>query len=193
VVKHHRAFHGHPGVFGITRRGLSLIDSDLPVPHIASRAHQHEIDIVWIWLAVRAGSFGPFEHLLAWREMRLRDLEWTTANPAGTASDAESPLGDRSRPPFGVRLPRTNPQEPAHLHHPDVLQIDEHGRIPITLEDEATPRRQLEAILSAYRADPTTRGVWYFVFDPIVGRIVQSAADALGLVRFVHVQAMRKR
>ncbi len=193
MVKHHRAFHRHPGVFGITRRGLSLIDSDLPAPHVASRLYQHDIDVVWIWLAVRAGSFGPFEGLLSRREMRSRDLAWTRANPTGTASDAELPLGDHSRPPFGVRLLSTSPQEPAQLHHPDVLQIDEHGRIPIMLEDVATPRRQLEAVLPAYRADPTIRGAWYFVFDPTVGRIVQSAADALGLSGFVHVQAIRKR
>jgi hypothetical protein len=75
MVKHQRAFHGHPGVFGITRRGLALIASDLPVPHAASRSYQHDIDVVWIWLAVRAGSFGPFEQFLSRREMRSRDAQ----------------------------------------------------------------------------------------------------------------------
>jgi hypothetical protein len=193
LVKHHRASHRHPGVFGITCRGLSLIDSDLPVPHVASRAYRHDIDVVWIWLAVRAGSFGRFEQFLSRREMRSRDLEWMSANPTGTGGDPRSQLADRSKPPFGVRLPSNDPNEPAQLHHPDVLQIVEYGRIPIVFADVATPRCQLEATLSAYRADPTVRAAWYFVLDPIVGRIVESAADALGLSRFVHVQGIRKR
>jgi hypothetical protein len=74
-----------------------------------------------------------------------------------------------------------------------VLQIVEHGRIPIVFADVATPRCQLEATLSAYRADPTVRAAWYFVLDPIVGRTVQAAANSLRLSRFVHVQAIRKR
>jgi hypothetical protein len=95
LVKHHLALRGHSGVFGITRRGLSLIDSDLPAPHVASRAYRHDIDVVWIWLAVRAGSFGRFEQFLSRREMRSRDLEWMSANPTGTGSDAAPLLADR--------------------------------------------------------------------------------------------------
>jgi hypothetical protein len=90
-------------------------------------------------------------------------------------------------------VPSADPNEPAQLDHPDVLQIIESGRIPIVLEHVATPRRQLEATLSAYRADATVRAVRYLVLDPSVGQTVQSAADALGLSRFVHVQAIRKR
>jgi hypothetical protein len=191
MVKHQLASHRHPGVSGITRRGLSLIDSDLPVPYVASRAYQHDIDVAWLWLAVHAGTFGRFEQFLSRREMQARDLAWTRVDRTDAA--AGSPLGDRSKPPFGVRLPSADPQEPAQLHHADVLQIVEQGRIPIVFEDVATPRRRLEVTLSAYRADPTVRVVRYFVLDPMVGRMVQSAADRLGLARFVHVQPVRKR
>jgi hypothetical protein len=107
MVKHHRALRGQSGVFGITRRGLSAIDSDLPVPHVPSGAYQHDIDVVWIWLAVRAGSFGRFEQFLSLREMRSRDLAWARANPKAREAilGRRSPIAINHRSGFACRAP----------------------------------------------------------------------------------------
>jgi len=57
----------------ITRRGLAQIDSDLPPPRPDSSVYWHDIGVAWIWLAARAGKFGPLEEIVSERTMRSHD------------------------------------------------------------------------------------------------------------------------
>jgi hypothetical protein len=135
------------------------------------------------------------KRIVSEREMRTRDRARSTADAARTTAErpgerAEqgSPPDDGGEPLFGVHLGGVHR---AQLHYPDLLLIAEYGRVAIELALTSTPRRQLEAILTGYGADPSVAVVLYLVADPTIGQIVQSTAARVGLSALVRVHSVR--
>jgi hypothetical protein len=168
---------GHQPYYQITRRGLAAIGSSLPTPRPDLRVYHHDIGVAWLWLAARAGRFGPLEAMVAERRLRSHD--------GAREPDSESE-------PLGVRLGGTGPRGRERLHYPDLLLRTADGR-RVALELELTPksRTRLETILAGYGADPRIAGVVYLVQTHAVARNVERAAHKLGVSDVVHLQRVR--
>ena len=166
--------HRRPGTYRITRSGLDAIGrSAQRPPRGDSRSPLHDLGLGWLWLAARAGSFGPLRQIVSERAMRSHD---------GT--------DDGRRSPFGVRLPAGRDG----LHYPDLV-LDTAGGKRIALELELTgkdrPRR--EKILAGYAADPRIDAVVYLVEvdRPWIARGIQASARRLGISDLIHVRPVR--
>jgi hypothetical protein len=168
---------GHQPHYQITRRGLAAIDSSLPTPRPDLRVYQHDIGVAWLWLAARAGTFGPLEAMVGERRLRSHD-------------GAREPHSESE--PLGVRLGGAGPRGRERLHYPDLLLRTADGR-RIALELELTPksRTRLETILAGYGADPRFAGVVYLVQTQAVARNVERAAHKVGVSDVVHLQRVR--
>jgi hypothetical protein len=166
---------GHQPHYQINRRGLAAIGSSLPAPRSDPRVYQHDIGVAWLWLAARAGTFGPLEAMVAERRLRSHD-------------GARAPESE----PLGVRLGGTGPHGRQRLHYPDLLLKTTDGRrIALELELTAKSRTRLETILAGYGADPRIAGVVYLVERPAIARSVETGARRLGVSDLVHVQRVR--
>ncbi|HYB28588.1 MAG TPA: hypothetical protein VEF89_18385 [Solirubrobacteraceae bacterium] len=161
--------------YQITRRGLVAIGSSLPTPRGDLRVYEHDIGVAWLWLAARAGTFGPLEALVGERRLRSYD-------------GAREPESE----PLGVRLGGMGPRGRERLHYPDLLLRTADGR-RIALELELTPksRTRLEAILAGYGSEPRIAGVVYLVERPAIARSVETGARRVGVSDLVHVQRVR--
>jgi hypothetical protein len=168
---------GHQPDYRITHRGLAAIGSSLPTPRSDLRVYQHDIGVAWLWLAARAGTFGPLEAMVGERRLRSHD----------GARETESE-------PLGVRLGVTGPHGRERLHYPDLLLRTADGR-RVALELELTPksRTRLETILAGYGADPRFDGVVYLVQSHTVARSVERAARKVGVSDLVHLQRVRSK
>jgi len=166
---------GHQPPYQITRRGLAAIGSSLPTPRGDPRVYEHDVGVAWLWLAARAGTFGPLEAVVGERRLRSHD-------------GAREPESE----PLGVRLGGTGPWGRERLHYPDLLLRTADGR-RIALELELTPksRTRLEAILAGYGADPRIAGVVYLVERAAIARAVETGARRVGVSDLVHVQRVR--
>jgi len=168
-------FHGQPGCFQITRRGLQMIGSELSRPRIDLSCYRHDVGLAWLWLAARSGVFGPMREVYSERRLRSHD---------GTVDGRATPLG--------VRLGGVGPGGRDRLHYPDLILVGTDGRrIAIELELSPKPRRRLERILAGYAADAHIDVVLYLVDDARVAGAVRRAAANLGISPLVHVQRAR--
>lgn len=168
-----RLFHQQPGCYQVTRRGLAVIGSELPLPRIDLRSYMHDVGLGWLWLSARAGRFGPVAEVLCERQLRSRDG-----------------LPGSGRERLGVRMFGFGPGGREQLHYPDLLLRTPDGkRIAIELELTGKGRTRREKILSGYGADRRIDAVVYLVGRPEVGRSVAAAARKLGLSELVHVQS----
>jgi hypothetical protein len=174
-VRSESVFHGQPAMYLITRAGLKVIASAFEVPRLDMRCYAHDVGVAWLWLAARAGTFGPLSEIIAERRLRSHD--------ASREAQGE---------PLGVRLGGVGPQGQERLHYPDLLLRTADGR-RVALELELSPksRTRLEAILVACGADPRIDGVVYLVDTTSVARSVSSAARRLGVSSRVHIQRVR--
>jgi hypothetical protein len=174
-VRSESLFRGQPTMYLITRAGLKVIGSAFEVPRLDMRCYAHDLGMAWLWLAARAGTFGPLGEIIAERRLRSHDA----------SCEAE---GD----PLGVRLGGVGPRGQERLHYPDLLLRAANGR-RVALELELSPkwRPRLETILAGYGADPRIDGVVYFIASHSVARSVQAAAGRLGMGSLVHLQRVR--
>lgn len=157
----------------ITRAGLNAIGSTLPAPRKgAPGGYQHDVGLGWLWLAARAGVFGPLQAIVSERQMRSSD---------GRAEDRDHR--------FGVRLGGVGPAGRERLHYPDLVLHTESGH-RVALELELTPksRTRREGILAGYAADRNIDAVVYLVHKPSVGCAVAESARRLDIADLVHVQ-----
>lgn len=194
LLKHTQMLHRRPGWYQITRDGLAMIGSDLPVPRIDLRCYEHDIGVAWLWLAASRGAFGRVDGIVSEREMRSRDAaQWVAdrAPPAGGEMDAMS--ADDREPPFGVRLGGFGPGGLIRLHYPDLLLLTgpRQDRVAIELELSFKGRRRLETILAGYAAEPSVAAVLYLAERPGIRREVQSSAARLRISDLVRVQRVR--
>jgi hypothetical protein len=183
-----RIFAGQPACLEITRRGLDLIGSSLPGPHVDLRAYTHDVGLVWLWLAARTGSFGPMREVLSERTLRSRD--GLRFGVGANKTDAEPGAGSAS---LGIRLGGSGAHGRARLHYPDLLLVTPEGRhIAVELELSAKGQRRVDGILAGYGGEPGIDAVLYLVDRPHVARAIRSSARRLGLSPLVQVQWVRQ-
>lgn len=165
-------FQGEPACHAITRPGLAVIESTLPVPNRDVRAYRHDIGLAWLWLAARDGAFGPLRRVISERSLRSLD----------------GPLR-RADPPLAVRLGGTGPNGGERLHYPDMLLITERGhRVAVELELSGKGRARREQILDGYAADPRVDAVLYLVESRAVAGAVLASARRRGIADLVRVE-----
>jgi hypothetical protein len=179
-----RFFHGQPRCFWITRKGLAVIDSQLPPPRIDLRSYPHDVGLAWVWLAARRGAFGPLHEVISERTMRSRD--------GGRALGSGSADTRASDEPCGVRLGGVGPAGRERLHYPDLLLVTSgQRRIGVELELTTKDPRRRERILAGYGADSRIDAVVYLVDRPSVARAIEASAGRLGIGSMVRVQRVR--
>jgi DNA-binding MarR family transcriptional regulator len=174
-VRRQPVFDRRPAFYRIRRKGLAVIGNRLPPPGLDLRSYEHDVGVAWLWLAARAGTFGPLREIVSERELRSRD---------------EAP--GRTEPPLAVRLGGVGRGGRERLHYPDLLLIRPDGRrIALELELTAKARPRLERILAGYGADPRVDAALYLVANRTIGRSVTQAAERLGVDHLVRVQLVR--
>ncbi len=165
-------FQGQPSCHLITRKGLAAVGCRYRSPRIDLRCYRHDVGVAWLWLAARAGRFGPLRELIS--ERRLRSLD---ADP------------DRSDEPVGVRLGGFGPAGKPRLHYPDLLLVLEGGhRIAVELELTSKGRARREKILLGFAADSRIDLVLYLVDRRATGRAIQASARQIGISELVRAQ-----
>jgi hypothetical protein len=174
-VRSESVFHSQPTMYLITRPGLKVVGSAFEAPRLDMRCYAHDVGVAWLWLAARAGTFGPLSEITAERRLRSHD-----------ASD------EAKGNPLGIRLGGVGPQGQERLHYPDLLLTTADGR-RVALELELSPkwRPRLETILAGYGADPRIDGIVYLLASHSVARSVRAAARRLGIGSLVHLQRVR--
>jgi hypothetical protein len=174
-VRSERLFAGRPPMHLITPAGLRVAGSTLEPPRVDARTYQHDVGAAWLWLAARAGTFGPLQEVVAERRLRSHDAK----REPGTQ-------------PLGVRLGGVGPRGQERLHYPDLLLSTAGGRrVALELELSSKGRTRLETILVGYGSDPRIDGVVYLVDKASVARSVTEAARRLGVWSRVHLQRVR--
>ena len=173
-----RLLAGQPMAYQISRRGLQAISSTLPPPRIDLNAYAHDVGVAWLWLAARAGAFGPLRQVVSERAMRSRDGRLRAAVRRGMEPS-----------PWGIRLGGAGPGGQARLHYPDLLLVTPEGRrLALELELTGKGRARREQILAGYGADARIDAVLYLVDRPALARSVRESARRLGISAHVHVQ-----
>jgi hypothetical protein len=176
LLRTRRIFHAQPAAHQITAAGLRAIQSQLPPPRIDLRCYQHDVDLAWLWLAARRGTFGALAQVLSERQMRSED--------GRPEHQGES---------HGVRLGGVGAQGRPRLHYPDLMLVTPAGqRVAVELEFSGKGRFRRERILAGYGADARVDAVLYLVDDPAVARSIQATARRLGISSLVHVQWARR-
>jgi hypothetical protein len=169
-------FSRQPPFYQITRKGLDVIGSPLPAPHLDLRAYEHDVGVAWLWLAARAGTFGSLREIVGERRLRSHD-------GAGKR---------RAEQPFGVRLGGFGPRGRERLHYPDLLLVTADGhRVALELELTLKDRARREKILAGYAGDDRVDAVVYLVEKPQIARAIADSARRLGISDRVHVQWVR--
>ena len=164
-------FQGQPSCHLITRKGLAAVGCR----YRSLRCYRHDVGVAWLWLAARAGRFGPLRELIS--ERRLRSLD---ADP------------DRSDEPVGVRLGGFGPAGKPRLHYPDLLLVLAGGRrVAVELELTSKGRARREKILLGFAADSRVDLVLYLVDRPATARAIQASARQIGMSQLVRAQWVR--
>lgn len=173
-LEHRRLFHGQPACYRIRPRGLAAIGSEIGAPRIDLHFYEHDLGVVWLWLAARHGRFGPVREIVGERRLRSQDAS------------------ERRATPCGVRLGGVGPGGRERLHYPDLLLVTPAGqRIAVELELSAKGRSRREGILAGYGADRRIDAVLYLVKDRRTGQPIRDSARRLGIGELVHVQQVR--
>jgi hypothetical protein len=187
----------------IRRLGLLAIGSRLPTPRRNLANYRHDVGVAWLWLAARAGKFGPLREVLSERWLRSQDgarsgradaMHGDELWDCGESLDRDESL--RRGASHAVRLGGRDRHGDERLHYPDLLLIDPAGR-RIALELELTPKGldRRERILGGYGADGRIDAVLYLVEDTTagrsIGRSVEASAETMNLSDLVHVQLVK--
>ena len=166
---------GQPPCVLITRRGLAAVGSALRAPKLDLASYWHDVGAAWLWLAARAGAFGPMAEVIG--ERRLRSHDCST---------------EGRQAPLAVRAGGVGHGGRERLHYPDLLLLTPAGeRVAVELELSSKGRTRREAILLGYAADPRFEAVLYLVDNEPLGRSVSASARKLGLSHMIHVQRLR--
>jgi hypothetical protein len=170
----------------ITARGLRAIASPLSPPRAQTQSPRHDLGLGWLWLAARAGAFGPLAQLHSERSIRAAEGRPVAVGERGDDAPllAVRPVGS-ARGGFGSA-------SVAFAHIPDLVAVSAGGR-RIAFELELSPKRagRLEQILMAYIGDRRYDLVVYLTDDPRILLGVRTAARRLGCEGIVRVAQVR--
>ena len=170
-VERRQIFSGQPACCRIMRPGLGAIGSDLRPPRVDLAGYQHDIGLGWLWLAAKAGAFGPVEGLSSERSMRSLDARRGTDGPR-----------------FGVGLGAGGRDGVQQLHYPDLLLKTDGKLVAVELELSPKGRGRLDQIMLGYAGEPRIDAVLYLVRDRGLGRRIETAARKHGISGLVHIQ-----
>ncbi len=165
---------GSPSPYFATRDGLDAVGRRYRVRPIKYGTYRHDVGVAWLWLAARAGTFGPLHEVISERALRSHDAS-----------------SRRTGPPLGVRLGGHGASGRDRLHYPDLLLVTPDGkRVAFELELTSKERSRRETILTGYAIDARIDAVVYLVQSRSVGRAIQASARRLGISQLVHVQTV---
>jgi hypothetical protein len=155
--------------YSATPKGIREVGRTYSRRKITYDSYRHDVGLAWLWLAARAGSFGPVAEIITERAMRSRDRH------AGQTAQR-----------LAVRLGG------GRHHYPDLLLHTPNGkRIAVELELSAKSRTQRERIIGAYAIDRRIDAVVYLVENRATGRAIQETARRAGISNLVHVQMIK--
>lgn len=181
-----QVFAGHPAACWITGRGLALLESRLPTPHLDLKGYRHDVGLAWLWLAAQNGAFGRLDGVVSERAMRSADRRVKGLDSDGPASGGPF-AGER----YGIGVAAAGPRGGLALHYPDLLLETATGhRVAIELELTAKAPRRLDRIMLGYAADARVDGVLYLCPTRAIGLRVQAAARRAGISERVQVQLL---
>lgn len=164
LLRYERIFHAQPGVYTVTNGGLAIAYSPLQRPTIDLRLYRHEANVPALWLAARAGVFGPAAAIHTEREVVHHDT--------ATSCHGQAPLG--------VPLGGFDRAGRLRLHSPDVLVSHaDDRRTALELELSLKGRGRLDEILRAYHLDDSVQRVVYLADQHHVADAVNRVADLL--------------
>lgn len=166
LVVRERMFHRMPGSARVTRKGLEMLGSEMPVPTISMQSFAHDQAVVWEQISLELKGCETITE----REMRY----------------AERALGES----YTVRIPPSQ-NAGAITHMPD-LAFETKGKW-YAVEVELAPKNEarLISILSGYLAGPRYHAVVYCVPTKQLITRVNAIGAKLGLgnrLRVVGVQ-----
>jgi hypothetical protein len=175
LVSQSRVMHGHPGCYLATAAGIRTVGKGYRAQKIDHACLQHDLGVASLWLAARAGAFGPVKEVISERAMRSED---------------KSP--DRADAPLGVRLGGVGERGHERVHYPDLLLVDpSEKRIAFELELTSKGATRRQKIMMAYAFDRRIDAVIYLVRDRALGRKIQASARRVGISDLVQVQLLR--
>ena len=157
LLEHRRVFHGVPGIYMATHRGLEAAGLRLPTPRLDVRTYAHELAAATLLIDLEH-EFGKAA-VLTERELRHRDS------------------GVPAEPRYGVFLGAQRTRR--GLHFPDLaVERIEERPLAIELELTAKGRTRLEAIVSAYVRARQIASVRYYL-APAARKGVERAVERL--------------
>lgn len=164
-----------------TRAGLRRIGAAANETRLDRVNYRHDLDVGWLWLAARAGAFGPLTRIVTDRQMRGADGARTRA------PDLEPP----NAIPHGIGLGLLGPRGQIQRHYPDLLLRTASGHeVAIELELTRKSTRRVERIMTAYASDARIDAVLYLVPSAAIASAVADAAARVGVSELVHVQRL---
>jgi hypothetical protein len=165
-------YHRQPSHFLIRHAGLRAIGSSLSPPQISDVDYRHDVGLAWVWLAARAGRFGPLREIVSERRMKAHDRR----RDSGEEHFAVGRIG-------AMR---------GEGHYPDLLLRTASGHtVAVELELSHKGARRLDRIASRYLVDNRIDAVLYLVDEPSVARRIEAAAARAGAADLVHVRFVR--
>jgi hypothetical protein len=172
LINRRPVFHDQPPLNWVTSRGVAAIAGDLKPPQLDLHTFEHDVGVAWLWLAARAGAFGPAQAVIG--ERRLR------------SEDGRREAGE---PPLAVRLGGVGPKGQERLHYPDLLLVSRGGK-RVALELELTDKglRRREQILAGYSSEGRIDAVVYLVTSRRLGHSIAKSAERLRMAPRVYVQ-----
>jgi hypothetical protein len=181
-------FEGQPAACRITRRGLALLERELPAPQVDLKGYRHDVGVAWLWLAAQAGAFGRLDGLVSERTMRSADRRREGLG-IGTSSPAPGATSRGER--YGIGVTGAGPRGGLSLHYPDLMLDATTGhRVAIELELTAKGARRLDGIMLGYAAESRVDVVLYLCPTRAIGAHVAAAARRAGISDRVQVQLL---
>jgi hypothetical protein len=192
-----------PRLHRITAAGLRALSSPLPAPRAHTLSPRHDLALGWLWLAARAGVFGPLAELHSERAIRACEgrrrspcsgdprAGCADGRPGALQDDAMAPAAPAARP-VGAARGGWGSRAVAFAHTPDLVALSAGGRrIAFELELSLKPPQRLQRILAAYAGDRRYDLVVYLTDDPRVEARVHATARRLGCEQIIRLARVR--
>jgi len=195
LIVYQSPYAGSPGVVAITKRGLEAIGLESKGRGVKGKqgsvqsreeldlySNRHSIGLAWLWIAARAGAFGPLEGILAEGAMKREDMSAAASGSGGP------PLG---YVPHGLGVGQLNRHGNPERHYPDLLLNTSTGhRVAFELELSRKNSTKLARIMAAYASDGRIDMVIYLVPTDSLARTITDAARRAGISDLVRVQRL---
>lgn len=178
-LRHHRC------AFQITSAGLSAVGSELAVPQLELRRYWKDLALPWIWLTARTTRCGIFERSFTRREIIAADQAQGQIELGSDVSEAVRAKAAAAQ--FAISVRRQDRRDAVELRYPDIVHVDDVGRVAMEIALTAPGGDELDAVLSGYRDKPDTGDVFFFAERYTVAQAIHNAAVRLGTREHVHV------